>query len=65
MDAELKLKKIAAVLGVEPFDCKHARHNLDGAYDDLKRTGKADAVCFSTINRVLEQLDDVERILGC
>lgn len=57
-----KLKQISAVLGVEPFDCKHARHNLDAAYDDLKRQG-ADPICLSTIDRVMQQLADVEAIL--
>jgi hypothetical protein len=39
-----------------------ADYNLDAALDDLRRTG-ADAVCISTIERVLGQLISARRII--
>jgi hypothetical protein len=41
----------------------HARYNLEGALHDMVRTGKADAVCGSTLKRVIGQLAKIEEVL--
>jgi hypothetical protein len=71
MTPEQKLKKIAKIYDTETaikgrpghITSTHARHNLMGAYLDLKRTGKADKVCLNTIKRVVDQLNAIESLL--
>lgn len=68
-DAE-KLERIKQLYDtIEPMGGRHersshARHNLEGALIDMQRTGKMDAVCEHTIQRVAHQLSQIEDILG-
>jgi hypothetical protein len=41
----------------------HAYRNLQGAIIDIKRTGKCNAVCLRTLERVRDQLRRIDRLL--
>lgn len=71
IDAEEKIKQIVAVYETErPMDdghgmmTNHIRYNLEGALYDMERTGKADASCIRTVKRAIDQLVQIEAILG-
>ena len=61
-----KILRIKQALGLtEETEEKHARHNLLGAYIDIKHdNGHADEICIKTMSRVMCQLKKVEDILS-
>lgn len=61
MTAEEKLVRIKALLGMN--DEQHVRHNLLSALIDLKRQDEIDKICVRSINRVLDQLAEIEAVL--
>jgi hypothetical protein len=70
MTAEEKLKEIRALYDTVRTNkdglkvSSHLRHNLEGAIYDLGRTGQADTICLSTLNRIADTLGEIERVLG-
>lgn len=71
MTADEKLKQIASIYETRrPIEgghgdvTDHIRHNLEGALDDMERTGKADAACIDTVKRAIDQLVQIEDVLG-
>lgn len=71
MTPEEKLAKIISIYDAERplpngagYSSSHARYNLEAALIDMERTGRGDTVCCNTVKRVVQQLADIETVLG-
>lgn len=60
---EKALAEIGATLGTHPMEGHHARHNLDAVLDTARLSGRFDITCNTTIDRVMDQIADVEKVL--
>ena len=61
MTAEETLPAIAAIL--DDFGESDAYYNLEGAIQDIERTGKCDGVSLATLKRVQDQIGRVMQLL--